>query len=508
VNPFAQATLAVLGLSFLVALTLTPLVRSFARDRQWLDQPDGTRKTHTAPVPRIGGVAVYAAFVFAGAFLVFFGPRGPWGQVGSVQAYVALVIAGAAVVGVGLLDDLKGASPWAKLGIQALAGLYLYSEGYRISALSNPFNGESVSTGWLSLPLTLLWFVAMSNAFNLIDGLDGLAAGIGLFSTTTLFIASVINARWEVALMATALGGALLGFLRYNVTPASIFLGDCGSLFVGFALAAIALRGSMKSSAAVAVAAPLLALAVPILDAGIAVMRRAIGGRKLFEADGDHIHHRMLRLGLTPHRVVLTLYAVAALFGALSLLTMTERGQIVGLVVLATSIVTWVGIQQLGYSEFGELQRVLRQGIAQERLAVGHNLHLRSLQEHLIAAVDLDHAWRLLAEAADRLGFDAMRLEPGRAARQLGLAVREWQRGPGIDPMAATAAWSVPLDLADGVEATLKLIRPLGSGLPQFESSYLVETVRNGFLTALQRHLDAEAGRTRAEPGRPGVSIA
>ena len=224
----------------------------------------------------------------------------------------------------------------------------------------------------------------MSNAFNLIDGLDGLAAGVGLFSTTTLFIACVINERWEIAIIAAALGGALLGFLRYNFNPASIFLGDSGALFVGFALAAIAVRGSMKSSAAIAVAAPLMALAVPILDASIAVVRRFVRGDDVFRADGDHIHHRLLRMGLTPRRVVAThLRRRGGVRRPVAADDDRDRGQIVGMVVIASSIVTWIGVQQLGYAEFAEIQRSLRYGFGNERKAIGNNVYLASLTQRL-----------------------------------------------------------------------------------------------------------------------------
>src|SRR5437899_4112864 len=195
-----------------------------------------------------------------------------------------LIVACAAVMLIGLADDIRGVAPISKLLVQAAAGLYLFANGYQISAVTNPF-GEPVALGPLSLPLTLLWFVGMSNAFNLIDGLDGLAAGVAFFATISLFAASALNEHWATAFLAAALGGALLGFLRYNFSPASIFLGDCGSLFVGFALAAFAISGSMKRSAAIAVAAPLIALALPIVDTSIAMMRRLLRGKSISQAD-------------------------------------------------------------------------------------------------------------------------------------------------------------------------------------------------------------------------------
>lgn len=492
-------TLLVLVLAGLVSLTLTPLVRTFARSRGWMDRPDGGRKRHTAPVPRIGGVAVYGAFAAAAGLVLALEPLGFLPGTDLMAAYLPLLVGGAAVLLVGLADDIYGVKPVTKLLVQTLAALYLYWCGFRIDALSNPFGGATVSLGYLSLPITLAWFVGMSNAFNLIDGLDGLAAGIGLFSTTTLFIAAVVNERWEIVLLSAALGGALLGFLRYNFNPASIFLGDSGSLFVGFALAAFAIRGSMKSSAAIAVAAPLLALAVPLVDAGIAVLRRLISGKHVFEADGDHIHHRMLRLGFTPRGAVVTLYGVAALFGALSLLTMTERSQVIGVVVIASSVVTWIGIQQLGYGEFGELQRVLRQGLQNERQAIGNNVYVKSLKRGFGEAESLETLWRLLIQAAERLGFESieLQLEPGAAralSRQpLPLDFPIWRLA--ATPAEARSSWAIPLQ-ADGPSlGRLVLTRDLRQP-GACDSSFVVEAVIAGLAPRLASLLAEESSNS------------
>jgi UDP-GlcNAc:undecaprenyl-phosphate GlcNAc-1-phosphate transferase len=474
-------TLVSLIASAVTAFLLTPLVRNFARDRGWVDRPDGRRKLHMTPVPRLGGVAVFAAFALASALLVALERGGAIGDHISGRAYLHLLIACAAVAAVGMVDDIAGVRPVVKVVVQAGAGLYLYFNGYQMNALSNPLSGESLELGVFSAPLTVIWFVGMSNAFNLIDGLDGLAAGIGLFSTTTLFIACVINERWEIAVIAAALGGSLLGFLRYNFNPASVFLGDSGALFVGFALAAIAMRGSMKSSAAIAVVAPVMALAVPILDAGIAVVRRFVRGDDLFRADGDHIHHRLLRMGLTPRRVVAVMYAVAAGFGFLSLLTMTARSQIVGMVVIASSVVTWIGVHQLGYAEFGEIQRSLRYGVGNERRAIGNNVYLAALGQRFMAATDVEQLRSTLAEAMERLHFRRVELifESGAplAVRQ---ALPTWDGGVVDLPSQATSTWRIPL-VADGkVVVTVVLTRSLDRQA-SFDPAHLLNALQSGF---------------------------
>jgi len=475
------------------ALLLTPLVRDFARHHGWVDRPDGRRKLHLTPVPRLGGLAVFAAFAIACAVLIALGAGGAIAGDISATAYLNLLAACALVAAIGVLDDIMDVRPAFKLLVQVLGALYLFFHGFQVTAISNPLTGESVHLGLLSAPLTVVWFVGMSNAFNLIDGLDGLAAGVGLFSTTTLFIACVINQRWEIAVIASALGGALLGFLRYNFNPASIFLGDSGALFLGFALAAVAVRGSMKSSAAIAVAAPLMALAVPILDATIAVLRRLVRGDALFQADGDHIHHRLLRMGLTPRRVVILLYAVTAGFGALSLLTMTWRSQVVGMVVIASSIVTWIGVQQLGYAEFAEIQRSLRYGLGNERRSVGNNVYLVSLGQKFSDAKDMERLWAVLIEASGRLQFERVELhfEP-----EWGI-VAEWPTvaweaaSPRPSGPKASATWAVPLMAEGRPLGTLVLIRPLTS-LVQFDPAYLMNALDHGFAPRLRAALIRE----------------
>jgi UDP-GlcNAc:undecaprenyl-phosphate GlcNAc-1-phosphate transferase len=497
------ATLFLVPVAAILALTLTPLTRTFARRKGWIDRPDGLRKLHTAPVPRIGGVAVYASFAGALVLLVLSAPHMQFEGPLSSGGWRHLLLASAAVLAVGFVDDLRGVRPAAKLVVQAAAALYLYAHGFQIGAVSNPFSGEAFSLGALSLPTTLLWFVCMSNAFNLIDGLDGLAAGIGFFSTMTLFVAALVNERWEVALLSAALGGALLGFLRYNFNPASIFLGDSGALFVGFALAAVAIRGSMKSSAAIAVVAPLLALAVPILDVGIAMLRRFIGGRRLFVADGDHIHHRLLLKGFGPRQAVLLLYGVAAAFGALSLLTMRAQGRVVGLVVITLSVVTWIGIQQLGYSEFGEVQRILRHGLLHERQAIANNVHLQELARAFEQAENLEALWRALVECAERLRFERVELQlraersaPSGGVRRL---VPVWHAPNAAHPVGATDTWRVPLACDGRSLGCLLLVRRLADAVA-FEPSYLIDALQQTFTFRLAALADLRQAERAAAP--------
>ncbi|HET8646261.1 MAG TPA: MraY family glycosyltransferase, partial [Vicinamibacteria bacterium] len=341
------------------ALLLTPAVRRLARRLGWMDRPDGGRKRHSSPVPRVGGLAVYAGFSLAVCAAVALLPEDARSGAGMASAMAHLLAAATPVMLVGLLDDVRGVRPLGKIAVQALSGLYLFLYGYRVARVTDPFGGPALELGWLSLPLTVLWFVAMSNAFNLIDGLDGLAAGVGLFATFTLLVSAVLNERWSMVVVLCALAGALLGFLRYNFSPASVFLGDSGALFVGFVLAGLAIRSSMKATAVVAVGAPLCALALPILDVLLAVTRRLAAGQHVFEADQDHIHHRLIRRGLSPRRAVVSLYGVAAAGASLSLVTLGGSTLVVWASLCAAALLVFAGMRELGYAEFGEFARLL-----------------------------------------------------------------------------------------------------------------------------------------------------
>jgi UDP-GlcNAc:undecaprenyl-phosphate GlcNAc-1-phosphate transferase len=344
------ATVAALSIAFaaaaLLSLVLTPVLRDAALRRGWLDRPDGRRKLHAAAVPPVGGPAVLLALAGAFALPLLVLPGVEWSLADQGDSALHLLVATAGVALVGLLDDIRSLRPVVRLLAQAAAALYLYANGFEMSVVSNPA-GQPFTLGWLSLPLTVLWVVGLSNAFNLIDGLDGLAAGVGFFANSVVFIFALLNGRWEIAVFSAALAGALLGFLRYNFSPATVFLGDSGSLSIGFVLAALSLRGSTKSSTAVAVIAPLLALGFPIVDTAMAMLRRLLAGRSIMEADADHIHHRMLRLGLRPRQAVMLLYAVTALFGAMALLAMTGHANAVAFAVLSFAAVTWIGIRRL-----------------------------------------------------------------------------------------------------------------------------------------------------------------
>jgi UDP-GlcNAc:undecaprenyl-phosphate/decaprenyl-phosphate GlcNAc-1-phosphate transferase len=307
--------LALLGLgSFLTAVLIaslvTPAVRGFCLRVGWLDHGRAGRAMHDTPTPRLGGIALAAAFY------------GPLVLVGLTQhqaadllladgrRVLALVVGGLFALGIGATDDILHLSARRKLVMQIALASVVALLGLRIELLEVPFVGV-VQMGLFSVPATVLWLVLVMNAINLIDGLDGLAAGVSLTVVAALLAVSVHNDMAVGVLLGSALAGALAGFLRHNFPPASVFMGDSGSLFLGFALGAWSLVAWQKSATGVAVLSVALIFALPLLDVALAVGRRLGRGQSPLVADADHLHHRLVRQGLSHRRSVLVLYAVA-----------------------------------------------------------------------------------------------------------------------------------------------------------------------------------------------------
>jgi UDP-GlcNAc:undecaprenyl-phosphate GlcNAc-1-phosphate transferase len=330
-----------------LSLVLTPLVRNASLRLGLVDRPDYERKIHKVPIPRVGGIAILAAAI--GAYGLLLLVRLSAGHIvrSGVPSAVRLLPAVIVIFGVGLIDDVFELRPSYKLGAQIIAALLAWAGGIHVGAIGgHPFSFT------LSFVVTIAWIVACSNAVNLIDGVDGLATGICLCATITTLIAALLHRNIDLAFATVPLAGALLGFLRFNFSPASIFLGDCGSLTLGFLLGCYGIVWSEKSTTLLSLSAPLLALFVPLLDGGLAITRRFLGHKPIFRADRDHIHHKLLSRGLTPRRAVLVLYGFCGLATIASLLLTTTREQYHGFVIVLLCLAAWLGLQHLGYSEF------------------------------------------------------------------------------------------------------------------------------------------------------------
>src|SRR6266571_967119 len=344
---------------FLIAasasLILTPLLRRFCERYRLVDEPKDNRRVHQKAVPRLGGVAIFLSILIALSVLALVNNLVTRALHPEFRGIAVLLACGLLVLLLGIYDDLRGANATVKFaGLAAVTALF-YAFGGRIEGLSIPFIGGVTFHPILGFILTMIWVVGIANAFNLIDGIDGLAAGSALFSSLVLLTLSLIQDKPVVAMMALVLTGALAGFLRYNFSPASIFLGDSGSLFIGFALAALSIQGSQKASTAVAVAIPILACGLPVVDAGVTIARRFISGKPIFEGDREHIHHMLLRRGWSERRVVLVLYGVSALFGLLAMLSSGSTNHVTGLMLLVLGVAAAVAVGHLRYHELDEI---------------------------------------------------------------------------------------------------------------------------------------------------------
>jgi UDP-GlcNAc:undecaprenyl-phosphate/decaprenyl-phosphate GlcNAc-1-phosphate transferase len=399
-------------LAFLVCLVLSLLstwyVRNLAHAKGWTDAPKSDRHVHVIPIPRLGGVAIYFSFMTV-VILAVVVPRFI-GIPSLLPVRETFGLLGPAVVifALGVYDDLRGVSPSGKFLVQALAATLLYFGGYGVQRMDLLSSAENLQP-FIGLPLTIFWVLLITNAFNLIDGLDGLAAGSALFSAGVIFILSLFAPNPMVSFLAIALAGAILGFLRFNFHPASIFLGDSGSLFIGFLISALAIVSSQKAPTIVAVSIPLVSLGFPILDVALAVARRFLGGKPLFIGDRDHIHHKLLKRGLSQRQAVLLLYAVTAAFGFISLVLL-HQSTAIALILALTGIGVLIGLQQLRYNEFGEMLSILQRATRRRQLVSNH-VAVRYAAESLESCDEFSSICRVLQEALQTVGFDGVQLQ-------------------------------------------------------------------------------------------------
>lgn len=318
-----------------VSYLITPRVKDLAIKAGAMDAPDA-RKVHTKPIPRMGGLAIYVAFVLA--------------VLASVQIsreIAGLLTGGTVILIVGVIDDLKQLPPKVKLLGQIIAAAVLILFDIRIDWLTNPF-GDMVYVDYLAIPLTILWVVGLTNTVNLIDGLDGLAAGVSTIASITILLVALQQNFWTVAILTAALAGSASGFLQHNFNPAKIFMGDTGSMFLGYMLAAISILGAVKSAATIALIVPIMALGLPIMDTAFAIIRRYMSGRPIFKPDRGHLHHRLLEMGLTQKQAVLLMYVISGCLG-LSAIALTEVNKVIGAFIVVVILgVAFIGARKIG----------------------------------------------------------------------------------------------------------------------------------------------------------------
>lgn len=314
--------LAAMVLGGLIAFTTTPAVSVLAYRIGAIDVPADNRRMHKKPIPRIGGLAIFAGFVIA--TLVFCDIR---------PELVAIYLGGLVIVAVGVIDDIFRINAWIKLAAQIGVALIAVSQGVVVEFVN--FFGTYISFGAFAIPITVIWIVGLTNAINLIDGLDGLACGVSAICSISLLLVMILKGEFYVAILTAAVVGSCIGFLPFNSNPAKIFMGDTGALFLGYTMAVISVSGIFKMHTVISFMIPLSIFGLPLCDTAFAFTRRIIHGKSPFTADRGHLHHRLIDMGFNQKQSVRILYAICGILGASALLVTEEQFYRAAIVIVA-----------------------------------------------------------------------------------------------------------------------------------------------------------------------------
>lgn len=396
-------------LSLSLSVGLTWLVRRAALRFGMVDLPDGFRKIHAQAKPRLGGVAVYAAFFISLFVAAIF--RKPPMLVHYLAGSDFLAFFGCATAAflVGLGDDVFRLRARHKLLLLTLVSVAVFLMGYRIDMVSNPF-GEPFHLGYLALPVTLFWFLGCMNAMNLIDGIDGLAGGVAVFAGGTMLVASHLLGNSLMCLLAAGMVGATIGFLFFNFHPASIMLGDSGSYLLGFLIAAIGLRGVQKASTVVALVVPVVAMGLPVMDTALAIARRWFRGLPLSAADRQHIHHRLLNMGLTRRQAVLVMYGACLLLAGFALLIMAANGSQKLWLLLALAMLLFVAIKTVATVEIALLKERMLRRFGREKRTRDARASGYEAAERMGQGQSIEALWAIFSQAAGELEVDSAKM--------------------------------------------------------------------------------------------------
>ncbi len=392
--------LFVLLLAAAVAFVMMPLLMSVAMRVGAADD------TQEPPVPRVGGWALVLGSSLSLLLMgVVFDPTGAT-LLGTSESLGAVSLGAVAILVLGSIDDVRPLKAWVKFGVQAAIAVGVFLMGVRVQVVSFPLTSVELNT-FASCALTVLWLVGISNASNLLDGADGVAAGSAFFAAAAIFLMSVTLGHPAIGLVTAALAGALLGFLPFNFPPARAYLGDSGSLVVGFLLAGLAVEGSTKGPTLVVIGVPLLAFGVPVLDTTITLIRRLVRGQSVFQRDHDHVHHQLARAGLSARQVAGMVYGASVAFALGAMLFLNSdsdvRSYAVTLIVLGAGV--WIIARHLRLHELNELARLARRGVLQAR-AVAANVQVRRAVDRLTNARSLSDLMKGLAILLQNSEFD------------------------------------------------------------------------------------------------------
>jgi UDP-GlcNAc:undecaprenyl-phosphate GlcNAc-1-phosphate transferase len=504
---------ALFSIATIASLITTPLIRRFCQRYKVLDRPVAGRRIHQTAVPRLGGLALYISCLTALSLLPFVDNLLTQTLSALKPEFLTLLIPATLVLLLGTYDDLRGANATVKfIGLGLIATLF-YAMGGRIDALSIPLLGSVQLSPLVSFIITVVWLVGIANAFNLIDGMDGLASGAALFSSLVILGVSISQERTLMIVVALVLCGALAGFLRYNFNPASIFLGDSGALFTGFLLAALSVLGTQKATTAVAIVVPILAFGFPMVDTAMTMSRRLLSRKPVFQGDNEHIHHMLLARGWSQRRVALVLYGVCALFGLTALIFPATGSKLTGFMLFVISVAVFIAVGHLRYHEVEELRAGVKRTVAERRLRMANNIRVRRAALALSKASDLHEMFEATRHLLDFGEFSFANAQVGqlgraemnerayqvslqRHAKQLlefrnGRVFWSWSgKGDETDgALRSRSEWSFRLPLVkDGIEwGWLNLYRGFENEALLVDTNYLSDLFRREFTEAAAR---------------------
>lgn len=315
--------------ALIISFLMTPLARKLAFKVGALDVPKEKRKIHKNPMPYFGGIAIYIAIM--SCMFVY---------MENTTTNIAIMVGATIITFTGIADDMYNLSAKVKLIMQIIAAIVVMKGGVMVHFVTNPLSntGMSYLIDWISVPITLIWIVGITNTINLIDGLDGLASGVASIAATTLLFTAAIKGYDFIVLQCAIIAGACLGFLPFNFNPAKIFMGDAGALLLGYMLAVTSVLGMIKSIAAVTLIIPIFALGIPIFDTAFAIIRRYINKKPIMEADRDHMHHKLMSKGLNQRQTVLVMYFISMILGIIAVV-ISDAEPITGYVIVTVSVV-------------------------------------------------------------------------------------------------------------------------------------------------------------------------
>lgn len=471
------------GLAALAATLWMPPLMRLARRVGAVDD------TRSPPVPRVGGWALALGATLALLLVgVVFDPTGRTLRY-APESLGPVAAGAAAMLALGALDDIRPVGAVPKLLAQVAIALGVWALGVRIEIVSAPLGDLSLGPA-AGAAATVLWLVGIANAFNLLDGADGVATGSAFFAAAAVFIMSVALGHPAIGLIAAALAGSLLGFLPFNFPPARAYLGDSGSLLTGFVLAGLAVEGSTKGPTLVAIAVPLAAFAIPVFDTTITLIRRLVRGRPLFERDESHVHHRLAQVGFNPRQVALLIYAASAAVALISMLFLNPNARSwgVGLLVFGTGV--WLTARFLRLHELNELARLAHRGALQPR-KVAMNVGLRRASERLERATRFEDIMSGLEALFDDTGFDEVILVVSAGSDRRGSS-RAWRLLDGrfVEgwPQRARDEWEVTCPFeGNGWDGEIRLRRRLGRSSLLLDFNLLLEVVQPALTEAARR---------------------